>query len=60
MKHLSLCHTVIKDIHSENSAQSPDELSLVAAAKAFGFEFDGKNQQNNTVRIKTFDNTIKE
>ena len=46
--HLALCHTVL--IHEEEdakegkpidtySAQSPDELALVNAAKAFGVEF---------------------
>mmetsp|Transcript_1437 Transcript_1437/g.935 ORF Transcript_1437/g.935 Transcript_1437/m.935 type:complete len:353 (-) Transcript_1437:826-1884(-) len=48
---LGLCHTVIEE-YSENetlryNASSPDELALVNAARYFGYEFRGRDVDNN-------------
>jgi magnesium-transporting ATPase (P-type) len=44
---LALCHDIIIDQRSgKYNAASPDELALVNAAKQFGFEFKGKDEQN--------------
>ena len=61
MMSLSLCHTVFtKEIPSENSndpiiiyqeASSPDELSLVSAARIFGYKFM-KREIGNQVFLK--------
>lgn len=52
MKHLSLSHSVIKDKKENNSASSPDELAFVAAAKAQGFEFVGRDLREDSILIK--------
>jgi magnesium-transporting ATPase (P-type) len=52
---LSFCHTVIaeKSKNSKNpdhlayNASSPDELALVNAAKYFGYNFKGRDEDNN-------------
>lgn len=47
---LAVCHTVIiDDKKNQYSAASPDELALVYAAKQFGFEFKGKDQDDNLI-----------
>lgn len=49
---LALCHTVIsekKDGKIVYNASSPDELSLVNAAKFFGAEFLERNEENDIV-----------
>ncbi len=54
---LSVCHTVIAE-KSKNSpnpdhltynASSPDELALVNAAKFFGYDFKGRDDDNNII-----------
>lgn len=52
MENLSVCHTVIceKSKTSEQityNASSPDELALVNAAKYFGYNFKGRDEDNN-------------
>lgn len=50
--HLACCHTIIaekKNNSIEYKASSPDELALVNAAKFFGFEFLGRDSQQNMV-----------
>lgn len=53
MEILSVCHTVIaeKAKNGSNSlvynASSPDELALVNAAKFFGYNFKGRDEDNN-------------
>jgi phospholipid-translocating P-type ATPase (flippase) len=49
--HLSLCHNIILDDNNEWSAQSPDELALVAAADFFGFKFAGEVRGLVTIRL---------
>ena len=57
MEILSVCHTVIaeKSKHSPNpdhlsyNASSPDELALVNAAKFFGYNFKGRDEENNII-----------
>jgi phospholipid-transporting ATPase len=57
MEILSVCHTVIaeKSKHSANpdhlsyNASSPDELALVNAAKFFGYNFKGRDEDNNLI-----------
>ena len=45
---LSFCHTIIFDEwKGVYNAASPDELALVNAAKQFGFEFKGKDTDDN-------------
>lgn len=47
---LAVCHTVIIDEKKGvYSAASPDELALVYAAKQFGFEFKGIDQDENMI-----------
>jgi len=53
---LSLCHSVFtKDIHNSNNkrilyqASSPDELSLVSAARYFGFKFIRREVGNKII-----------
>jgi|LauGreDrversion4_2_1035121.scaffolds.fasta_scaffold104817_3 magnesium-transporting ATPase (P-type) len=53
---LSLCHSVFtKDIHNSNNkrilyqASSPDELSLVSAARYFGFKFTRREIGNKII-----------
>jgi phospholipid-transporting ATPase len=57
MEILSVCHTVIAE-KSKNStnpdnlsynASSPDELALVNAAKFFGYDFKGRDDDNNII-----------
>ena len=48
--HLACCHTIIseeRDGQIEYKASSPDELALVNAAKFFGFEFIGRDRDQN-------------
>lgn len=57
MEILSVCHTVIaeKSKNAQNpdhlayNASSPDELALVNAAKFFGYNFKGRDEDNNMV-----------
>lgn len=52
---LSLCHTIILDEKKGSyNASSPDELALVNAAKQFGFEFKGKDENDNYVVFDKF------
>ena len=45
---LALCHTIIIDEKKgKYNASSPDELALVNAAKQFGFEFKGRDKNDN-------------
>ena len=45
---LSFCHTIVLDEKKGSyNASSPDELALVNAAKQFGFEFKGKDADDN-------------
>jgi magnesium-transporting ATPase (P-type) len=55
MEILAVCHTVIVEPskHSKNpdhliyNASSPDELALVNAGKYFGYNFKGRDEDNN-------------
>lgn len=50
LTHLALCHTVVaesKDGTIFYNASSPDELALVNAAKYFGYNFKGRDDENN-------------
>jgi phospholipid-transporting ATPase len=50
--HLAVCHTIIseeKDGKIEYKASSPDELALVNAAKYFGVEFSGRDENQNVL-----------
>lgn len=51
MEILSVCHTVICEKHKtgeiQYNASSPDELALVNAAKYFGYNFIGRDEDNN-------------
>ena len=52
MEILSVCHTVIveeKNGKVTYNASSPDELALVNAAKYFGYEFKGRDEDNNVI-----------
>mmetsp|Transcript_8609 Transcript_8609/g.8566 ORF Transcript_8609/g.8566 Transcript_8609/m.8566 type:complete len:281 (+) Transcript_8609:947-1789(+) len=54
LMHLACCHTIIteeKDGQIEYKASSPDELALANAAKFFGYEFMGRDQDLN-INIK--------
>ncbi|OMJ88057.1 hypothetical protein SteCoe_10131 [Stentor coeruleus] len=54
--HLACCHTIVtekKDGVIEYKASSPDELALVNAAKFFGFEFIGRDADQN-IELKVF------
>lgn len=45
---MAVCHTIIIDQRTgEYNASSPDELALIQAAKSFGYEFLGKDVDNN-------------
>jgi len=47
---LSFCHTIIFDEKKGSyNGSSPDELALVYAAKQFGFEFKGKDLDDNYI-----------
>jgi magnesium-transporting ATPase (P-type) len=49
---LGLCHTVIveeKNGKMVYNSQSPDELALINAAKHFGFNFKGRDEDNNLI-----------
>jgi len=49
---LSCCHTIIIDKKKGTyNASSPDELALVNAAKQFGYEFTGFDEQNEKMII---------
>ena len=44
---MGLCHTVIIDRSTgAYNAASPDELALINAAKQFGFEFKGEDEND--------------
>lgn len=48
--HLACCHTIISEVKNgeiEYKASSPDELALVNAGKFFGFEFIGRDSDQN-------------
>ena len=50
--HLAVCHTIIseeKEGRVEYKASSPDELALVNAAKFFGVEFAGRNENQSVL-----------
>ena len=57
MEILSVCHTVIAEKskrshnpdHLSYNASSPDELALVNAAKFFGYNFKGRDEDNNMI-----------
>jgi phospholipid-transporting ATPase len=54
---LAVCHTVIAEKsknstnpdHLSYNASSPDELALVNAAKFFGYNFKGRDEDNNII-----------
>ena len=47
---LACCHTIIIDEKKGTyNAASPDELALVNAAKQFGYEFQGCDNQDNMI-----------
>ena len=52
---LSLCHTIIEEYGEDEvlkyNASSPDELALVNAARYFGFEFRGRDSDNNILLL---------
>lgn len=50
--HLATCHSILteeKDGVIQYKASSPDELALVNAAKFFGINFIGRDQDNNCI-----------
>lgn len=50
MTHLAICHTVVSEFKNGKNfynASSPDELALVNAAKYFGYDFIGRDDDNN-------------
>ena len=52
MEILAVCHTIIveeKKGETVYNASSPDELALVNAAKFFGFNFKGRDDENNMI-----------
>ena len=52
MEFLGLCHTVIVEEQKGKqvfNASSPDELALVNGAKYLGFEFLGRDDDNNII-----------
>lgn len=56
---LSCCHTiVIDDKKGTYNAASPDELALVNAAKQFGFEFKGFDDDDNILVLEKDTNEI--
>ena len=51
LTHLALCHSIIVDEKTDMyNASSPDELSLVNAAKFFGYQFMAKDE-NGVISI---------
>ena len=48
LTHIALCHNVIKEEDGYTSS-SPDELALVNGAKCLGFEFLGRDDDNNII-----------
>lgn len=57
---LGVCHTIIvEERHGKihYNAASPDELALVNAAKFFGFEFKGRDEDNHMLIRNSFANT---
>jgi len=52
---LSICHTVIPDVDSEGKlvyqASSPDDLALVEAAKALGFNFKRRTTEKMEIEV---------
>lgn len=53
---MALCHTVLVEETERGTAynaSSPDELALVNAAKLFGFEFSGRDEEGNVI-VKIF------
>lgn len=59
--HLAVCHTVVSEVKNGKTflnASSPDELALVNAAKYFGYDFKGRDEENNiTVNVNGKDET---
>ena len=52
MEILAVCHTCIVEEKKGNivyNASSPDELALVNAARYFGFQFLGRDDDNNMI-----------
>ena len=48
LKYLSICHTIVIDSATgKYSAASPDELALVCFSKSVGYEFKGKDEDDN-------------
>jgi magnesium-transporting ATPase (P-type) len=50
MEILGVCHTIIVEEKNNEiiyNASSPDELALVNAAKYFGYQFLGRDDENN-------------
>ena len=50
MEALAICHTIIvedKDGTLVYNASSPDELALCNAARFFGYQFMGRDDENN-------------
>ncbi len=52
---LGLCHTIIEEYQEDGTlkynASSPDELALANAARYFGFEFRGRDIENNILAL---------
>jgi len=52
---LAVCHTVIPDVDAEGKmvyqASSPDDLALVEAAKAVGFEFEARSTEHIKIKV---------
>ena len=48
---MGLCHTIIEEYATDGTlkynASSPDELALANAGRYFGFEFRGRDADNN-------------
>ena len=48
---MGLCHTIIEEYAADGTlkynASSPDELALANAGRYFGFEFRGRDADNN-------------
>jgi phospholipid-transporting ATPase len=52
MEILAVCHTIIVEKKEDEvvyNASSPDELALVNAAKFLGYDFKGRDEDNNVV-----------
>lgn len=50
LTHLAVCHTVVAEYRDGDvlyNASSPDELALVNCAKYFGYQFKGRDDDNN-------------